>query len=84
MELKERVNLEISLLNDDFSKLDVKERVNLELKQLHTNIAKLEIFIINRLDEVSKYHGRLLKKQVKAMNEYSKILDLRLNDLEEK
>jgi hypothetical protein len=78
MEIKE----ELKQLNEKISGLRVEEKIDLELKQLNESIGKLENFVKNRLNEVSEYHGKLLKKQLKAMKEYSKVLTLRWEDLQ--
>ncbi len=59
-------------------------RIEDELEDLNIKIGKLDIFLNNdlTLDRVGPYHFDLLMAQKHSMQEYRKILVMRLTDLE--
>lgn len=61
------------------------KKLKKEQAKLDKKLLKLASFIADQQDSqtISKYHLNLLKEQHDAMSEYSDILGMRINDLEE-
>lgn len=60
------------------------DKLNLELNNLNERRINLAAFISsNKFDNISTMQQKLLKAQLSTMNAYSKVLDLRINDLED-
>lgn len=60
------------------------DKLNLELNNLNERRINLAAFISSdKFDNISTMQQKLLKAQLSTMNAYSKVLDLRINDLED-